>query len=81
LDVWELALLIGAAVVAAVSISDYRALLWISLGAADFRCQSRHVSEHRQTEHLTVRQRIFYLRRARFESVQIHGKYVARTDF
>jgi hypothetical protein len=36
LDQWELALLIGAAVVAAVSISDYRALLWIALGVADF---------------------------------------------
>lgn len=36
MDPFELALLIGAAITAAVSISDRRALLWIAIGAANF---------------------------------------------
>jgi len=36
LDQWELALLVGAAVVAAVSRFDHRALLWVALGTVEF---------------------------------------------
>ena len=36
--------------------------------------------EYRQTQHAAARQRIFHVRCARFESVQVHGKDLARSD-